>query len=247
MSITSSKTVQEVKVSRTIKNSLKLFSSDEENSSDNSSFGKSNVSNEAVIGQKGRLSGLLGKRKPKQHQSSTSKRKTFSKQKQRSVDQETGENTLSPPLDLSPNTHINFVFPRQIEGQASLPSVNSEQGGRSFAPSQDHPLLGSIDAYSRSGRAQPRGPFSQRHIYSNNNSAFNFRNRNECETVSERNEDYLESYEELDHLSGQDLANRHHLIWRQTPLSNQAPQQTFSQTGHPQNDLSYIAPSYSQS
>jgi hypothetical protein len=70
------------------------------------------------------------------------------------------------------------------------------------------------------------------------------------EIISENEEEKYGSFNELDRLSGQDLADRHHLIWRPSHLRgtpgnvSQVSSQNSNGNGA---DLSFIAPSYSQS
>jgi RNA recognition motif-containing protein len=96
LSIKSSKTIQEVQTTRTLKKNLKVSLSKDSQTSEESKFNFD-------LKPKRRLSGQEAKQN-----NNISNSKKFSKQ--RSMDQDTGENTLSP-LDMRiPHQPINFVY-----------------------------------------------------------------------------------------------------------------------------------------
>lgn len=133
LDIKNSKTIQEVESTRVFKKNLNIFISDKSESSENGRENKISLL-DAIASKPRRHSGHSGNNN--KTPLSNSKQHIFSKQK--SMDQETGENTLSPQLSpiFDQQSPINFVYyGQQPQELNSNPSSYSGSGSESFVPS----------------------------------------------------------------------------------------------------------------
>lgn len=230
LSIQCSKTVEEVETTRKQNKKKKSNSSQNSRSSQGPQFYRDYSSHEM-----GRAPGHPVNFSP--FDISTSKRFQFRNNKQRSMDQQTMEETLFVMDHHLAQQPQNSVYQRQEPESDSFLSDNSVRGSGSFSPFKDHHLLGSIEANSRHGRAYPRGTSSQPQSYSNFYSRPGQENEAQARLSSRKHQEFDFENEDQE----QDLASRHHLIWR----PGYRNENSFPRAGIP--NLDFIAPSFSQS
>ena len=245
LAIFNSKTIQEVQTTKKIKKNVNLSSSE------------NNRSNQSIIQQENTQVEKGANSKKKNNSNEASKKKDSKKKSkklkltasnQRNSDQDTDENRLSPNFNsLSVQQQVNWFNDNRRQPQ--LNDDNSEHSEYDqFVRTPYQTNLNHLNAASPSyqqGLSQFRGNNS---LKRNNNSNYQgFNQGRDYQQQINRNELQNNDFQnQLDNLTGQELVNRHHLLWRPVHLrENSHHHDLRNQTSTPSDSFGFVGPSYS--